>query len=52
MSAAKGAELQEKISSEIKGTGFGMFQLGMPSLPMKHGQVEPTQIQWLRVGQL
>jgi hypothetical protein len=51
MSAAKGAELQKKISSEIKGRGMGMFQLGFPTVEVKHGTIDPTGYEWLEVSQ-
>jgi len=50
MSAAKGAELQKKISSELKSTGLTPLQLGFPTVEVKHGAIDVTGYEWLRVS--
>lgn len=50
MLASKGAELQRKISEGISTSGLGQYQLGLPSLSIKHGQVVSTGLEWIRVS--
>jgi len=50
MSAAKGAELQKKISSELESTGLTPLQLGFPTVEVKHGAIDVTGYEWLRVS--
>jgi hypothetical protein len=52
MSAAKGAELQQKISSELLATGLTPLRLGFPTVEVKHGGIDPTGHEWLKVGQV
>jgi hypothetical protein len=50
LSAIKAAELQKQITSDIRGAGLGMFQLGTPSIKVQHAKPLEDGEHWLRVS--